>query len=90
MIRSPEEIAAWAAQLQKDTEEARKTFGGWPDSGVQTYRVQFTSDSGAIRYEDVEAATGNAAAEIALGKSGGGKITNITPAPQQKQKARAA
>lgn len=66
-------------------------FKAWPDSGVQTYRVQYQNTAGGLSFLDVEAATGNEAAEKALAQNGGGKVTNITPAPQRpKLKANAA
>lgn len=68
------------------TKEEREALGfkAWPDSGVQTYRVQYQNSAGGLSSIDVEAATGNEAAEKALAENGGGKVTNIAPAPQRR------
>ena len=60
-------------------------FKAWPDSGVQTYRVQYQNMVGGTSFVDVQAATGNEAAEAAIRDLGGGKIIAITPAPQQRR-----
>jgi hypothetical protein len=67
------------------TREEREALGfkKWPNSGVQTYRVQYKTDSGGMSHVDVEAATGDEAANKALAELGGGKVTNIAPAPQR-------
>lgn len=68
------------------TTEEREALGfkAWPDSGIQTYRVHYNNTAGGVSFLDVEAATGNEAAEKALAQNGGGKVTNIAPAPQRK------
>lgn len=75
------------------TPEEREALGfkAWPDSGVQTYRVQYQNTAGGLSSLDIEAATGNEAAEKALAQNGGGKVLNIVPAPQRpKLKANTA
>lgn len=52
-------------------------------SGVQTYRVQMQSAAGMGASVDVEAATGDEAAEKALAKLPGGKVVHVAPAPQK-------
>lgn len=71
--------------LAAGTPEEREALGfkAWPESGVQTYRVQYQNTAGGLSSIDVEAATGNEAAEKALRENGGGKVTNIAPAPQR-------
>jgi hypothetical protein len=71
-----------AAATQEERE--RLGFKAWPASGVQTYRVQYQNTAGGMSFVDVDAATGNEAAELALKELGGGKVTNITPAPQAR------
>jgi hypothetical protein len=64
------------------TTEEREALGFkvWPPSGEQLYRVQHTGGS-----VDVVASTGDEAAIKALGEiGGGGKVTNIAPAPQRR------
>jgi len=56
-------------------------------SGVQTYRVQMQSAQGLGAMVDVEASTGDEAAEKALAKLPGGKVTHVAPSPQQKDAA---
>ena len=51
---------------------------------MQKYRVQYQNTSGGLSFIDVDAATGNEAAEKALLENGGGKVTNIAPAPQRR------
>jgi hypothetical protein len=67
------------------TPEEREALGfkAWPPSGVQTYRVQYRNSEGGMSFVDVEAATGDEAASKALAANGGGKVTNIAPAPQR-------
>lgn len=73
------------------TKEEREALGfrAWPDSGEQTYRVQYQNNAGGFAYVDVKASTGNEAAEKALGELGGGKITHIAPAPQERRTLKA-
>lgn len=67
------------------TQEEREALGfrKWPASGEQTYRVQYRNNAGGMAYVDVNAATGDEAASKALAELGGGKVTNIAPAPQR-------
>jgi hypothetical protein len=69
------------------TPEEREALGfrQWPSSGEQSYRVTYKTDSGGLRTMDVPASTGDEAAEKALTELGGGKVTNIAPAPQQRR-----
>jgi hypothetical protein len=60
----------------------------FPDGGVQTYRVQMQSATGAQVMIDVDAATGDEAAAKALVEYPGGKVAYVGPAPQ-KAKAEA-
>lgn len=73
-----------------DTPEEREALGfrKWPDSGVQTYRVQHETANGGMAHVDVEAKTGDEAAEKARAEIGGGRVTNIAPAPQSRRKAK--
>lgn len=59
---------------------SNRMFG---DSGVQTYRVQMQTAIGAAAFVDVDAETGDKAAELALAKFPGAKVLHIEPAPQQ-------
>ena len=67
------------------TKEEREALGfkAWPPSGEQTYRVQYKNAEGGMSFVDVEASTGDEAASKALARNGGGKVTNIAPAPQR-------
>lgn len=67
------------------TKEEREALGfkAWPPSGVQLYRVAYQNSAGGLGHVDVEAATGDEAATKALAELGGGKVTNIAPAPQR-------
>lgn len=67
-------------------QEEREALGfrAWPESGEQLYRVQYQNAAGGYSFVDVKASTGNEAGENALSEIGGGKITNITPAPQKR------
>lgn len=51
-------------------------------SGVQTYRVMVATGMGMIP-NDVEAASGDEAAELTLAKYIGGKVAHVAPAPQK-------
>ena len=51
----------------------------------QTYRAMVRTATGQFIPVDVEAATGDEAAEAALRQQPGGFVTNITPAPQRAQ-----
>jgi hypothetical protein len=86
MTDVPENTVAAAA-----TTEEREALGfrAWPASGEQVYRVQYRNSAGGMAYVDVKAATGDDAAKVALEQLGGGKVTNIAPAPQQRRKAAA-
>jgi hypothetical protein len=53
-------------------------------SGVQTYRVMIQTAMGGAAYIDVDAATGDEAAQQALKQAPTAKVTNISPAPQKK------
>jgi hypothetical protein len=77
----PENTIAAAATPE---EREKLGFRKWPDSGVQTYRVHYRNSAGGLSFLDVEATTGDEAAEMALAENGGGKVTNIAPAPQKK------
>lgn len=68
------------------TKEEREALGfrAWPDSGEQTYRVAYNTANGGLGYADVLAKTGDEAATKALSEIGGGKVTNIAPAPQRR------
>ncbi len=50
-------------------------------SGVQTYRVMLATPFGQAM-TDVDAATGDEAAEKALAKHPGAKVANVAPAPK--------
>ena len=52
-------------------------------SGVQTYRVLMQTAGGFVA-ADVDAATGDEAAEKGLAQHLGAKVTNVSPAPQKK------
>lgn len=56
-------------------------------SGVQTYRVLMQTAMGGSVHTDVDAATGDEAAEKALGEFPGAKVAHIAPAPQKPKKA---
>lgn len=73
------------------TQEEREALGfrAWPDSGAQTYRVQYRTANGGMAHVDVKATTGDQAAEKALAEIGGGKVTNISPAPQPRKRVAA-
>lgn len=58
----------------------------YPPSGVQTYRAMIQTAMGGLIPVDVEAATGDQAAELALKQVPGGKVTNIAPAPNQSKR----
>lgn len=81
MSDQPENTVAAAASPE---EREALGFKAWPDSGVQTYRVHYKNTAGGMSFLDVDAATGNEAAEKALAQNGGGKVTNIAPAPQRR------
>ena len=53
------------------------------DSGVMLYRV-VVQTGGGIQSVDVDATTGDKAAEAALAKCMGGKVLTVQPAPQVK------
>lgn len=61
-----------------------KLFG---PSGVQTYRVLMQTSMGGQAFADVDAATGDEAADLGLGKFPGAKVVNVSPAPEQRKKA---
>ncbi len=52
-------------------------------SGVQTYRVAVASATGMMVQHDVEAASGDEAAEEALKAFPGAKVAHVAPAPQK-------
>jgi hypothetical protein len=54
----------------------------YPASGVQTYRVLLQTPAGQMA-RDVEAATGDEAAEKALEGHLGSKVAHVGPAPQK-------
>lgn len=55
----------------------------FPPSGAQVYRAMVQTAMGLVAI-DVEASTGDEAAELALKQAGlGAKVTNITPAPKK-------
>jgi hypothetical protein len=54
----------------------------FPPSGVMPYRVVMQTAMGGFMKTDVEAATGDEAAEKALAEYPGSKVANVTPAPQ--------
>jgi hypothetical protein len=56
-------------------------------SGVQTYRVILQTAFGGVATTDVDAATGDGAAEAALAQYPGSKVANVSPAPQGAQHA---
>jgi hypothetical protein len=56
----------------------------YPASGVQTYRCAVATANGMQTFADVEAATGDEAAEKALVLYPGAKIGSIAPSPQQR------
>lgn len=51
-------------------------------SGVMLYRVMVQTAMGTLVPIDVDAATGDEAAELALKQAPGAKVTNISPAPR--------
>jgi hypothetical protein len=61
-----------------------KLFG---PSGEQTYRVQMVSVAGMSASVDVQAATGDEAAEKGLAQLPGGKVVHVSPSPEQKKAA---
>lgn len=81
MSEVPENTVAAATSPE---EREALGFKAWPDSGVQTYRVQYKNAAGGMSFVDVDAATGDRAAEKALAEIGGDKVTNISPAPQRR------
>ena len=58
----------------------------FPSSGAQVYRVLVKTSAGFAPH-DVEASTGDEAAETVLRDNPGAYVANVTPAPQSKQKA---
>lgn len=70
------------------SQEEREALGfkAWPESGPQTYRAAYLTDSGGTKFVDVEARTGDEAGIKALAEIGGGKIVSIVPAPQKAAK----
>jgi hypothetical protein len=68
------------------TDEEREALGfrKWPVSGEQMYRVTYKADGG-LKTIDVSASTGDEAANKALAELGGGRVTNIAPAPQRRK-----
>ena len=74
------------ALLHKENSPTAASVGNklFPDSGVQTYRAVMQTAMGGVVHVDVEAATGDEAAEKALREVPGGKVSNISPAPQKK------
>lgn len=80
MTDVPENTVA-AANSQEEREALG--FRAWPPSGEQTYRVQYRTAAGGMAFVDVKAKTGDEAATKALAELGGGKVTNIAPAPQR-------
>jgi hypothetical protein len=55
-------------------------------SGVMSYRVRLQSGAGGIVDVDVDAATGDEAANLALEQFIGGKVMQVSPAPQKPQR----
>lgn len=51
-------------------------------SGVQKYRVAVASSTGMLVHHDVDAASGDEAAELALSAFPGAKVAHVAPAPQ--------
>lgn len=56
-------------------------------SGVIPYRVTVQSAMGAMTFVDVDAATGDGAAEAALANHMGAKVLHVEPAPRPTKKA---
>lgn len=83
MSKSPDE----GKLLHKETSPTAQTVGTerlFGPSGVQTYRAVMQTAMGGVVHVDVDAATGDEAAESALKEVPGGKVMNITPSPNQK------
>ena len=59
---------------------ANKLFG---TSGVIAYRVQTQTAMGGFMSIDLDAATGDEAAEAALKEYPGNKVVHVSPAPQK-------
>jgi hypothetical protein len=54
----------------------------FPPSGAMVYQVTVATGMGHILH-DVEAVTGDRAAELALERFPGAKVAHVTPAPQK-------
>lgn len=65
--------------------ETAATVGNklYGDSGPMLYRAMIQTAMGGLIPVDVEASTGDQAAELALKQIPGGKVTNIAPAPKK-------
>lgn len=73
-------------KLTSDTiSETAATVGKplYKPSGVMMYRVLMQTAIGANAHVDVEAATGDEAALKGLNEFPGGKVMNVSPAPQR-------
>jgi hypothetical protein len=72
------------AQEVSPTASTRGSEVQFPASGVQSYRVMIQTAMGGVSFLDVDASTGDEAAEKALSQAPGSKVTNIAPTPQKR------
>lgn len=76
--------------LHKEASPTAQTVGNklFGDSGVMTYRVMLQTAAGGVTRCDVDASTGDHAAELALQEFFGSRVMSINPAPPEAQSAR--
>lgn len=71
--------------LHREASDSAQTVGNklFPDGGTQLYRVLIRTAMGGQMAEDVEASTGDEAAEKALKQYPGAFVANVAPAPKK-------
>ncbi len=83
MITTDETIKTGVLSHRENSDTAASVGNRlFPDGGSQLYRVLIRGGMGGMMPVDVEATSGDQAAELALAKVPGGFVANVAPAPK--------